>query len=78
MRPAEELYRVDSDPECVRNLAADPSHAEAKKSLRAELQQRLERDGDPRALGEAWVFDTYRYTGQRRHSYSTWLEHNGS
>ena len=77
-RPAEELYRVDSDPDCVRNLAADPAHAEAKKSLRAELQQRLERDGDPRALGEAWVFDTYKYTGARRHAYSTWLEHNGS
>ena len=77
-RPAEELYRVDSDPDCVRDLAADPAHAEAKKSLRAELQQLLELDGDPRASGQAWVFDTYKYTGSRRHAYSTWQEHNGS
>ena len=76
-RPAEELYRVDRDPDCVRNLAGDPSHSETKKSLRAELDMRLKQDGDPRVLGQAWVFDTYKYTGQRRHAYSTWLEHRG-
>ena len=77
-RPAEELYRVDRDADCVQNLASDPAHAEAKKALRAELQRRLEQDGDPRALGMAWVFDTYEYTGSRRHSYSSWLQNNGS
>ena len=75
-RPAEELYRVDRDPECVADLAGDPAHAETKKALRAEMQELLEQDGDPRALGQAWVFDTYDYTGSRRHAYSTWLEHN--
>ena len=74
-RPAEELYRVDRDRDCVNNLAGDPAHAEVKKALRAEMQERLEQDGDPRALGRAWVFDTYEYTGSRRHAYSTWLEH---
>ena len=77
-RPAEELYRVASDPECVHDLAGDPAHAEAKKSLRAELQRLLASDGDPRALGQAWVFDTYDYTGSRRHAYSTWLDNNGA
>ena len=77
-RPAEELYRVGSDPDCVRNLAADPRHAAARQSLRAELQRLLERDGDPRALGQAAVFDTYEYVGSRRHSYSAWQRHNGS
>ncbi len=75
-RPAEELYRVDTDPECVEDLAGDPAHAETKKALRTEMQVLLERDGDPRALGQAWVFDTYEYTGSRRHAYSTWMEHN--
>ncbi|MCY4186930.1 MAG: hypothetical protein OXD30_00415, partial [Bryobacterales bacterium] len=77
-RPAEELYRVGSDPDCVRNLAAGPRHAAARQSLRAELQRLLERDGDPRALGQAAVFDTYEYVGSRRHSYSAWQRHNGS
>ncbi len=75
-RPAEELYRVDTDPECVKNLARDPAHAETKKALRAEMQELLQKDGDPRALGQAWVFDSYEYTGSRRHAYSTWMEHN--
>ena len=74
-RPAEELYRVDRDADCVNDLARDPAHAEAKKALRAELQARLVADGDPRTLGQAWVFDTYEYTGGRRHSYAAWLEH---
>lgn len=76
-RPAEELYRVDRDPDCVQNLADEPGHARTKDSLRAELQEGLERDGDPRALGRAEVFDSYRYTGSRRHAYSTWLAEQG-
>ncbi len=75
-RPAEELYRVDRDRDCVHDLADDPALATVKKDLRAELQARLEADGDPRALGEAGVFDTYKYTGSRGHSYSTWLEYS--
>ena len=74
-RPPEELYRVDRDPDCVDDLANDPAYAESKKALRAEMERGLEQDGDPRAQGRAWVFDTYQYTGARRHSYSTWLEH---
>ena len=35
---------MDRDPDCVRNLAADPSHAETKKSLRVELDMRLRQD----------------------------------
>ena len=76
-RPAEEFYQVGRDPACVANLAADPRHAEAKKALSAELLERLRQDGDPRALGQAWVFDTYRYTGSRRHAYDTWLAQRG-
>ena len=76
-RPAEEFYQVGRDPACVANLAADPRHAEAKKALSAELLERLREDGDPRALGQAWVFDTYRYTGSRGHAYDTWLAQRG-
>ncbi len=71
-RPAEELYQVDRDQDCVRNLADDPQYADVKKGLRAELIERLKDDDDPRALGMAWVFDTYKYKGSRRHAYDTW------
>ena len=72
-RPAEELYKIPEDSDCVENLADDPAHAETKKRMRAELERRLKDDGDPRALGRGWVFDTYKYTGGRRHAFDAWL-----
>ena len=75
-RPAEELYKIPEDMDCVDNLADEPAHSETKKQMRVELDQRLKDDGDPRALGEGWVFDTYKYTGGRRHSFDTWLSNH--
>ncbi len=46
-RPAEELYDVRSDPHELRNLAADPAHAEALVRLRAELDAWMKEQGDP-------------------------------
>jgi hypothetical protein len=34
----------------------------------------LRDDEDPRALGHAEVFDTYRYVGSRKKGYETWLK----
>ena len=72
-RPAEELYRVDRDPDCVANLAADPALADVKAKLRVEMEAFLKADGDPRALGNGAVFDTYKYVGPRDGAYDTWL-----
>lgn len=48
-RPAEELYRVDSDPYELNNLANDPACAEAKARLRSELERWMSSQGDPGA-----------------------------
>jgi len=77
-RPAEELYRVDQDPSCMKNLADDPSLATVKEALRRELEETLKKQGDPRALGQGAVFDTYKYVGDSRHSYGNWLKHRGT
>lgn len=46
-RPGEEeLYRVATDKWCQKNLANDPSHAQVKKKLRAELLKWMEATGD--------------------------------
>jgi arylsulfatase A-like enzyme len=73
-RPAEELYRISDDPDCIRNLAGDPAHAELKQSMRDEMESMLRAEGDPRVLGNAAVFDTYQYTGAKDHSYDAWLK----
>ena len=73
-RPAEELYAISEDADCVRNLAADAAFAEVKAKLRSEMEKMLREDGDPRALGKAKIFDTYKYTGRRTHSYEAWLK----
>lgn len=72
-RPAEELYDITSDPDCVNNLARKPEHQQTKTGLRAEMDVMLRAEQDPRALGNEEVFDTYRYVGRSGHSYSNWL-----
>jgi N-sulfoglucosamine sulfohydrolase len=73
-RPEEELYRVDRDPDCATNIAADPQSAAVRKELRREMEALLREDRDPRVLGKGEVFDTYRYVGDRKHAYDTWLK----
>jgi arylsulfatase A-like enzyme len=75
-RPREELYLVSEDPDCINNLARDPEHRAMKERLRGEMEAALRAEGDPRMLGEGWIFDTYEYTGARDHSYEAWLEHH--
>lgn len=72
-RPAEELYRVEEDPECMRNLAADPEHADVKGRLRDRMEADLVEQGDPRMLGDAGVFDTYEYVGDSGHSWKNYV-----
>lgn len=38
-RKVEELYDVENDPDCLRNLAEDPAHAEALTDLRTRLER---------------------------------------
>jgi N-sulfoglucosamine sulfohydrolase len=58
-RPAEELYDLASDPDCVRNLAADPAHAARLRSLRDRMDRELLRQGDPRAEGRGAEFERH-------------------
>lgn len=75
-RPAEELYDIKSDPECVKNLASMPEYARIKRELRERMEHMLREEGDPRVTGNAAFFDTIDYTGPKRHSYDAWLKNN--
>ncbi len=58
-RPAEELYELRRDPDCVQNLAASPEMASKKAGLQERLFARLREQGDPRMSGQGHVFDEY-------------------
>lgn len=60
LRPADELYDLRADRDCVRNLAADS--AETVRSLRDRMETMLKVQGDPRMEGRGHLFDNYTPT----------------
>jgi N-sulfoglucosamine sulfohydrolase len=61
LRPAEELYDLRQDPDCLHNLALDPKFAATRTGLQDTLFQKLRQQGDPRMSGAGDVFDKYPY-----------------
>lgn len=76
-RPAEELYDLATDPECLQNLLdpkSAPNDAEMKEKVRLQrfllvkaMEGNLEEQKDPRIVGHGEIFDKYPYAnpGQR-------------
>ena len=60
-RPAEELYDLKRDPDCLNNLADDPQHQAAKQQLQEQLFAELKAQDDPRMFGRGSVFEEYPY-----------------
>jgi len=60
----EELYNVSADPECMKNLAADPGFNPLKQKLRELMLQNLREQEDPRILGNGDIFDKYPYSSE--------------
>ncbi|MFC1639381.1 sulfatase [Gemmatimonadota bacterium] len=66
LRPEEELFDIRQDPACLQNLAATPGHAALRQALRAQLEEELRRQEDPRILGYGDIFDSYpRFSNMR-------------
>jgi arylsulfatase A-like enzyme len=72
-RPADALYKLADDPECLRNLAGDPFYQPTMHKLREQMLGMLKEEQDPRALGNGAIFDTYKYVSGRGKGYDTWL-----
>jgi len=66
-RPAEELFDIKKDPDCLKNLAGDPAFAKVKNKLSQQMMYYLEKTGDARALGNGDIWETYpRFSGIRK------------
>ncbi len=72
--PAEELFDIKNDPECLNNLAAAPEQQERRAALEAQLYATLKEQGDPRMFGQGDVFDNYPYAGRERGYYDRYLK----
>lgn len=73
-RPADALYKLTDDPECIRNLANDPAYTQVMEDMQYRMMNILRAEQDPRALGNGAIFDTYKYTAGRQKAYDTWLK----
>ncbi len=65
MRPAEELYDLREDPDCIHNLAAETRHAKQLAELKERLDKKLREQSDPRIAGNGHIFDEYPATSGR-------------
>lgn len=66
-RPAEELYDLSADPDCVHNLATTEKYADEMETLRSRMIADLKAQGDPRMFGQGDLFDKYPVTGNPRY-----------
>lgn len=62
-RPADELYDLKSDPDQLKNVAADKRYRKILAQLKKQLDDWQVATGDPRATGSGVDFDTYPYFG---------------
>lgn len=75
LRPEAMLYHLPTDPECLENLANDPTKAEVLRTLNDQMENALLAEGDPRMLGLGDVFDSVPFLGPRNEKgYDYWLK----
>ncbi len=58
-RPAEQLFDLSADPDCVTNLASDVKYSEKVAAMNTTLVAELGRQNDPRIVDRGAVFDEY-------------------
>lgn len=73
-RPPEELYDLRRDPDCLNNLAGNPTFSAQQARLKAQMERELKAQGDPRMFGQGDIFDKYEYAQpEQRHFYERFM-----
>lgn len=60
-RPAEELYDLQRDPDCMRNLASEPALRETKEGMERDMVAELRSQGDPRMFGRGSALEKHPF-----------------
>jgi len=68
-RPADELFDLRKDPDCVTNLAGQPEHSARQAALQQQLFAELKQQEDPRMFGQGAQFDAYPYANERERGF---------
>jgi hypothetical protein len=64
-QPADQLFDLRQDPDCMTNLAGTVPFADLQKQLFDELKQQ----GDPRMLGNGHIYDEYPYGNEAKRDF---------
>lgn len=72
-RPAEELYDLRADPDCMVNVVAAPRCAVQREKMAAQLAAELAAQGDPRVEGKGAVFDQYPIAAAQKGFYARYV-----
>jgi arylsulfatase A-like enzyme len=73
-RPAEELYNIGTDPECLNNLATTGSYTRVMEEMKAQMEKELLAQGDLRMQGRGSEYEAYPYMDKRtQHFYERYM-----
>ena len=75
-RPADELYALKTDADCMNNLAGDPAYAARCDAMQKQLFAELRKQDDPRVEGRGQVFDNYPFDSPQRDFYTRFVDHH--
>lgn len=75
LRPEYEMFNIETDRECLSNIADATRYAEVRAQMEKNMTQSLRAEGDPRVLGNGKLFDEYPYAnGRERKFYSQYMK----
>ncbi|MGI9470120.1 MAG: sulfatase family protein [Rubripirellula sp.] len=69
MRPEFEMFNVETDRDCLSNVADAERYAETRSKMEAQMIRELKAEGDPRVFGNGKVFDEYRYANEKERDF---------
>lgn len=63
LRPKEQLFAIQRDPDCLVNLAEDPRYEDVRRRLADRLLSTLRETGDPRVVNDGQQYDLPPFAG---------------